>query len=423
MKSIMRHIKPSSKMWSVLRNRVTSRGALTHFALHVKQEAMEKVWEEHKDTWCKMVEEASTAAQVGLLLNIFHHMMKGKRATTVRLRKTKKVPPKNEEPEWCNKGHRWMGATVRREYGANGYNVGTITKWMPPGEDNPEEEEALWHVVFDDGDEEDLDEAEVEEAIRLFEEKGNKSVAVKRKKQEREDTNLVWKKKGHEWIGSTVRVDFGDDGFSNCKVIKWAENKGKKGALWCVVDEDQEEHNLNKEQMEDGIERFAEHEEFGSEDEESGAEEGVAIDWHHTGHPWLNRFVMRDYGETGTNQGTITKWVPADPENPDEDPALWHVVFQDGDEEDLEQEEVEEALELYALKGSRKRGQVQPDQIEDGEPCRPRRKPKISSETSDEMSDQDSETESDDGMPSVTLSGRVRHTPERFEAGPATSHA
>ena len=75
-------------------------------------------------------------------------------------------------------------------------------------------------MVFDDGDEEDLDEAEVEEAIRLFEEKGNKSAAAKRKKQEREDTNLVWKKKGHEWVGSTVRVDFGDDGFSNCRAVQ-----------------------------------------------------------------------------------------------------------------------------------------------------------------------------------------------------------
>ena len=178
---------------------------------------------------------------------------------------------------------------------------------------------------------------------------------------------------------------------------------------------------LNKEQMEDGIERFAEHEEFGSDN--GGSDNDTAgIDWQFSGHPWLHRFVMRDYGETGTNQGTITKWVPADPENPEEDPALWHVEFLDGDEEDLEEEEVEQALELYSLKGSRKRNQAQ--EAGNVEPeKRTRKKTKVSNDaTSDEDDDEDSETESDDGMPSVTLSGRVRHLPERFEAGPASIH-
>ena len=39
-------------------------------------------------------------------------------------------------------------------------------------------------------------------------------------------------------------------------------------------------------------------------------------------------------------------YMPAGPS----DPALWHVVHEDGDEEDLEQHEVEEALKLVSKK-------------------------------------------------------------------------
>lgn len=39
--------------------------------------------------------------------------------------------------------------------------VGTIVGWLPPeGEDI-----ALWHVVHDDGDEEDLEETEVKDSL------------------------------------------------------------------------------------------------------------------------------------------------------------------------------------------------------------------------------------------------------------------
>merc|ERR1712195_378008 len=93
---------------------------------------------------------------------------------------------------------------------------------------------------------------------------------------------------------------------------------------------------------------------FGSEKDDSEGDD--SIQWQHSGHEWLNRCVLRDYGSEGSNQGTITKGVPADPENPEEDVALWHVVFHDGDEEDLDEDEVTEALNLHSTKGRRKRG-------------------------------------------------------------------
>ena len=65
--------------------------------------------------------------------------------------------------------------------------------------------------------------------------------------------------------------------------------------------------------------------------------------WQDYGHEWLNKRVTCDYGTLGTNQGTITMWIPAG-KDPIEDMALWHVTFDDGDKEDLEKNQVEEAL-------------------------------------------------------------------------------
>ena len=62
------------------------------------------------------------------------------------------------ESEWLREGHGWLGATVRRL----GHRA-SVTKWAPASDDG--EDEALWHVVHDDGDEEDLDEAEMREAL------------------------------------------------------------------------------------------------------------------------------------------------------------------------------------------------------------------------------------------------------------------
>jgi len=71
------------------------------------------------------------------------------------------------------------------------------------------------------------------------------------------------------------------------------------------------------------------------------------IDWRFRGR-WVKRKVMRDYGANGTNVGTVQKYAPAG-EDGEEDPALWHIKFEDGDEEDLEEEEVRDAINLYEM--------------------------------------------------------------------------
>ena len=51
----------------------------------------------------------------------------------------------------------------------------------------------------------------------------------------------------------------------------------------------------------------------------------------------------------------MTRYLPAD----GEDPALWHVLHDDGDEEDLEEEEVAEALAAFeAMPKRRASGRV-----------------------------------------------------------------
>ena len=61
-------------------------------------------------------------------------------------------------------------------------------------------------------------------------------------------------------------------------------------------------------------------------------ENGVV--WMGTGDPWLGGRVTRDFGEYGMNTGTIKRWAP-EGEDPTAEPALWHVIYDDGDSEDL----------------------------------------------------------------------------------------
>ncbi|KAL1499104.1 hypothetical protein AB1Y20_013617 [Prymnesium parvum] len=69
----------------------------------------------------------------------------------------------DEGEEWKTSGHAWVGKRVRRFFEGEASD-GTITRWLPEdGEDEP-----LWHMEHDDGDEEDLDEEEARAAVRAL---------------------------------------------------------------------------------------------------------------------------------------------------------------------------------------------------------------------------------------------------------------
>ena len=72
---------------------------------------------------------------------------------------------------------------------------------------------------------------------------------------------------------------------------------------------------------------------------EAGNETNVPEAWLDGGHKWIGQRLTRKF-PTGLSSATVTKWLPA----AGRDAALWHVKHDDGDEEDLEEHEVEAAL-------------------------------------------------------------------------------
>ena len=58
----------------------------------------------------------------------------------------------------------YMGKRVARKFGKNIFN-GIITKFMPIVEDDDVD---FWHVVYDDGDEEDWTKADVDDGMALY---------------------------------------------------------------------------------------------------------------------------------------------------------------------------------------------------------------------------------------------------------------
>ena len=59
-----------------------------------------------------------------------------------------------------------VGKGVARFFEGVGLCVGVITGYAAPGDS--EDEVALWHVQYKDGDHEDINEAELDEAIQMY---------------------------------------------------------------------------------------------------------------------------------------------------------------------------------------------------------------------------------------------------------------
>jgi endonuclease III len=72
-----------------------------------------------------------------------------------------------EAEEWQTSGHKWIGVKLARRF-KGGIATGRITHWVPAGVDNPIEDMALWRMMHDDGDLEELEEYEVDEAVKTL---------------------------------------------------------------------------------------------------------------------------------------------------------------------------------------------------------------------------------------------------------------
>ena len=71
-----------------------------------------------------------------------------------------------ERAEWRRDGHKFVGAKIARRFGKRTV-LARISKWLPA--DETDGEPALFRAVHDDGDEEDLEEAEAAQAIAMYE--------------------------------------------------------------------------------------------------------------------------------------------------------------------------------------------------------------------------------------------------------------
>jgi len=84
------------------------------------------------------------------------------------------------------------------------------------------------------------------------------------------------------------------------------------------------------------------------------AAEGTHMDgddniWYTNGHEWVGIRVAKRWEDGDVGCGEIVRWLPAG-EDP-EDIALWHCIYDDGDSEDLDEQEVKDFLNLFKTEG------------------------------------------------------------------------
>jgi hypothetical protein len=99
------------------------------------------------------------------------------------------VPVEEEEEQvetegWRLDGSAWIGRRVRRIFPGGVVSDGVVQRWLPAGD--TADDFALWHVQHDDGDEEDLEEAEVRAGIQLhaaYRKNSSSSSGVKQRKK------------------------------------------------------------------------------------------------------------------------------------------------------------------------------------------------------------------------------------------------
>jgi hypothetical protein len=229
------------------------------------------------------------------------------------------------ENRWLKVGSTLLGERVARRFGEQTV-VGRVTHWLPADVGNGEP--ALFRIVHDDGDKEELDEDELSEARRAY--------AAARPSTEDATT---WRHDGHELVGRRVAREFGRSVVFGT-ITKWlaADAAAGEPALFHAVHDDGDAEDLEEEEAEEAAERFDE-------------EEMSRADWLRDGHPLVGTRVARTFGKR-TVLGTVVKWLAASEQAAE--PALFRVVHDDGDEEDLEEEEAQEAAAKFTAMPERR---------------------------------------------------------------------
>ena len=184
------------------------------------------------------------------------------------VKKTQKMTTtkKNEKTtrKWERVGkHKYLGTRILREF--EGFDqmfwatISAFSPAQPTDTDDPEDDlcRSLWHVVHDDGDEEDLEEHEIKEAIRITERVQSKTKEKKRrrrgvfldkKKNKNGSKDLVERRVSVFWEAekkwfqgvvddwdekdstALVRYDDGEQSWHDLKEFKWKLCSGSSGS-------------------------------------------------------------------------------------------------------------------------------------------------------------------------------------------------
>ena len=126
---------------------------------------------------------------------------------------------------------------------------GVVTQWLPGRRGAP----SLWHMVHDDGDEEDLDEAEAREALSLALQGTPATAAAPAGRKPA--PKWSWSTE-HAWVGKrVVRVFDGEP--TGGVIAKWLRADREEEALWHMVHDDGDEEDLEVQEVREALRRAA----------------------------------------------------------------------------------------------------------------------------------------------------------------------
>jgi len=269
----------------------------------------------------------------------------------------------NEDEGWRDEGHAWMGIEMMRKDDDKGWvSSCKVTRWLPgvagvaadsrTGEGFVEAEKALFHVVHEDGDEEDLDEDEAMAARSLYLEQQAKGalpppleLADKYlNKAVKKDLRITPESLGVLGLREEVLCLEESIYGGLCRYYSpWGTSEGGR-ASWLLSA--RSSTSVNE------LAQLVLSLEVTVRDLQGLPEPHERKPWRKEGNLHIGKSARRFFASLATggathgfSDGKIVGWLP--PEGKDE--ALWHMVHgEDADEEDLDETEVAFAIANHA---------------------------------------------------------------------------
>ena len=268
----------------------------------------------------------------------------------------------NKEEGWLEEGHEYMGELVI-QVGDGWVSHGKVTRWLPAteakldaesGEVLVPREPALFHIVHEDGDEEDLDELEAAEARKRYLDKeatggdvydytaavaknaASKSLEYSNKLERRVAARLTHLSLGvhglrDELLAFEEQLSVGLARYGS----SWTAPHGNR-ASWLLSCRDSTSV-VELAQLLASLETAVHELQTAPEGRERPP-------WRTEGHPYIGRRARRFFPSFGASDGRIVGYLPAE----NDDPAYWHMEHgDDDDEEDLDEQEALFAMANY----------------------------------------------------------------------------